>query len=1000
MSNGKPTVLLFMDLIQDLDLIRPFLLAAKNREDLSFKVCVTDWLVSKSPRVENTLRELGIEYSVPFRRGVKLGIQPQLHDVQVLITAAESTAGPHKAAHLLTKRANAAGIHTYTLQHGFENIGLTYFDERETPESIQFASSKILLWGDVNLLAPEALPETISRCIPVGCPKEISPVTPEIKIPGKRDYAIAIFENLHWHRYSEDYRQSFLADLETTARRFPNTTFLVKPHHAGMWLTHRYKGNLPNADNIIIADPKLPQWEAYTAAALIKYVDAAITTPSTVAVDAARAGCPVSVVSYDLELENYAPLMRLKSTKDWFSFVNQIQNSQKIITARNQAQAFVERNLISGDPIQRILDLIAADIAQESTDFTTINQLSYPSKAEILFLASLPLEYQYRNLKPEEYFKRLSTERGLFLGDALTEEEKAKNISLLLLVEETPSAELGVTLKSWQLQSCPLVDCWLIPLGNNSSESLTTWLEKQDFSGKIQVWKDNHNDWLQLADKSDFVLFSRPGDLLAPTLATTLKLFSFNSNPDVVVWNLQQLAGSEIDELTVKEFLRRPQLELHSLRHINYIGTGFAVKPDLAANYPDDLFDCLVNNDGHLFQLWLGNQVGLQWQTHPEYCSLRAAKNRPESLQKLVNPYLDIYRKIFSSLEDEFEFVLQADEQQPYQLKPRRQAESISAIVPFRDKPDYTIRCLASLFKQRVSGSLEIILVNNQSTQNSLAQIKSYLEEHQSEINVKIIDYDFPFNHSRQCNLGAKVARGEVLFFLNNDAEILSESALAEMAAWALVASVTTVGCQIISPDGKQIIAGLKAKKATTSQKLSLVEECRDRKYAGVVRETYGNSFACVAIAKNRYEELGGLNEKEFPNGFNDVEFNARSRAAGYTNIYLGHLQVEHLSGTSRGRCDEFLQTIILRQRFLQPSADSLFQLERDETFKRNLETEIKAKNVKLQQKEVKSELKKLKQENKKLAEKIAAMKTSKFWQLRAKWFRLKKLLKLAKESE
>ncbi|MEC4985053.1 MAG: glycosyltransferase [Oscillatoria sp. PMC 1068.18] len=989
-----------MDLIQDLDLIRPFLLAAKNREDLSFKVCVTDWLVSKSPRVENTLRELGIEYSVPFRRGVKLGIQPQLHNVQALVTAAESTAGPHKAAHLLTKRANAAGIHTYTLQHGFENIGLTYFDEKDSAELIQFASEKILLWGDVSLLAPETLPETISRCVPVGCPKEINPVTPEIKIPGKRDYAIAIFENLHWHRYSEDYRESFLADLETTARRFPNTTFLVKPHHAGMWLTHRYKGHLPKADNIIIADPKLPQWEAYTAAALIKYVDAAITTPSTVAVDAARAGCPVSVVSYDLELENYAPLMRIQSTQDWFTFVNQIQNSQKIITARNQTQAFVERNLISGDATARILNLIAADIAEESIDFTTINQLAYPSKAEILFLETLPLEYRYRNLKPEEYFKRLSTERSLFFGDALTKEEKAKNITLLLLVEETPSAELGITLKSWQLQSCPGVDCWLIPLGNNSPESLITWLAKQDFSLPIKVWKDNHNNWLQLADKSDFVLFSRPGDILVPTLATTLKLLSSNSQIDVVVWNLQQLAGSELEELTVKEFLRSPQLELQTLRHINYIGTGFAVKPNLAANYPDDLFDCLVNNDGHLFQIWLANQVGLQWQTHPEYCTLRAEKNQPKSLAKLVNPYLDTYRKTFSFLEDEFSFELQANEKQPYQLKPRRQAESISVIIPFRDKPDYTIRCLASLFKQQVSGSLEIILVNNQSTENSLTQIKNHLEENKLTDRAKIVDYDFPFNHSRQCNLGAKVATGEVLFLINNDAEILSESVLAEMTAWALITDVATVGCQIVSPDGKQVIAGLKAKIATTSEKISLVEECRDRKYAGVIRETYGNSFACVAIAKNRYEELGGLNEKEFPNGFNDVEFSARSREAGYINIYLGHLQVQHLSGTSRGRCDEFLQTIIFRQRFLQPSADSLFQLERDADFKQSFELETKEKSVKIQQKEARSELKQIKRENKQLAEEIAAMKTSKFWQIREKWFTVKKLLKLSKKSK
>jgi GT2 family glycosyltransferase len=259
--------------------------------------------------------------------------------------------------------------------------------------------------------------------------------------------------------------------------------------------------------------------------------------------------------------------------------------------------------------------------------------------------------------------------------------------------------------------------------------------------------------------------------------------------------------------------------------------------------------------------------------------------------------------------------------------------------------------------------------------------------------------------------LGVEVASGKVIIFLNNDTEILTESAIEEMAAWSLVSGIGTVGCNLSSIDGKYGCAGIKARAIPSLKNLTFMAESTDLTYANVVRETYGNSFACTAIARSTYQNLGKLNEVEFFNGYNDVEFLERTHQEGYTNIYLGHLKVNHSPGTSRGRCDELIQSMLLRYQFTQASADSLFQLERDEYLTNELRKLEKKKTqsdtqkfneeikkIKLENQKLKTKITKLKVAEIKAKEEINAMKTSKFWQLRTKWFKIKGLFGIADE--
>jgi hypothetical protein len=139
----------------------------------------------------------------------------------------------------------------------------------------------------------------------------------------------------------------------------PRTRFLVKPHHAGQYLAkcwHLLKDAPPN---VLLADPAARPWEPFTASAIIGAADAVITTPSTVALDAARAGRPVAVTRYGLRLPLYEPLPLLECAADWLAFLDGATATPDAFSG--QLEHFCKRHVLEGDAVGRILDRISSD---------------------------------------------------------------------------------------------------------------------------------------------------------------------------------------------------------------------------------------------------------------------------------------------------------------------------------------------------------------------------------------------------------------------------------------------------------------------------------------------------------------------------------------------------------------------------------------------------------------------------------------------------------------
>lgn len=345
-------------IIQDLDVLMPVTTWARERFEVDVLVDVA--LLAKHPYVWQQL--------AAWRpRLVSLSALDEsrelLQGLDVFLTASESSLRPHRLAHKLTEHANRLGVNTLTFQHGFENIGLTWTDEEHPIEQVEFRSRGILTWGGPETFHPRIRPTTAARCMPLGYSKNVAAEPIEHPLLQRHARHVGVFENLHWSRYDDAFRERFLNCLEATARALPQLGFVVRPHQAGRWLTDRYRGELPAATNIIILDPDDPEWRRLTAPRLFANVDAVITTPSTVAADAAIAGRPVALVAGDLDLDNYDPLPMLRDAADWLAFCGQFEpvngSSRDESDAARRRTEFISRNFVSGDPFERLAGFLS-----------------------------------------------------------------------------------------------------------------------------------------------------------------------------------------------------------------------------------------------------------------------------------------------------------------------------------------------------------------------------------------------------------------------------------------------------------------------------------------------------------------------------------------------------------------------------------------------------------------------------------------------------------------
>lgn len=242
--------------------------------------------------------------------------------------------------------------------------------------------------------------------------------------------------------------------------------------------------------------------------------------------------------------------------------------------------------------------------------------------------------------------------------------------------------------------------------------------------------------------------------------------------------------------------------------------------------------------------------------------------------------------------------------------EPSRTAKSIRVVVCYRDRADLTCQILEDLKKQRLdAGVVELTLVNNQSDPKEVRKVLDSAKELVSPWKVLPLDYDKPYNHSAQNNLGLKDSGAEVFFILNNDVRLAAPNVIQELSNWALEPGVATAGPLILGTRGL-VSAGTEIFPEPRLPGGAGIRESECEIYSREIRETSGNSFACAAVNAEVFRSLGGLDERAFPAQYNDTDFLIRAVKIGRRHLLVGTEEAFHQPGQtdSRRRPEEVRQ--------------------------------------------------------------------------------------------
>lgn len=225
----------------------------------------------------------------------------------------------------------------------------------------------------------------------------------------------------------------------------------------------------------------------------------------------------------------------------------------------------------------------------------------------------------------------------------------------------------------------------------------------------------------------------------------------------------------------------------------------------------------------------------------------------------------------------------------------------VSILIPTKDKVELLRPCVDSVLEKTSYRPFEVIIIDNGSV---APETFAYFGQIGSHPAVRVLSFDAPYNFSAINNFAARQAAGSYLCLLNNDTEVVEPDWLTEMMRYATRPNVGAVGAKLLYEDGTIQHAGVvvgvgeaagHAHRFTPADQPGYFRQPHVSQYVSAV------TAACLVVAKEKYESVGGLDEERLAVAFNDVDLCLKLQEAGWQNVYVPHAVLLHHESKSRG---------------------------------------------------------------------------------------------------
>lgn len=229
-----------------------------------------------------------------------------------------------------------------------------------------------------------------------------------------------------------------------------------------------------------------------------------------------------------------------------------------------------------------------------------------------------------------------------------------------------------------------------------------------------------------------------------------------------------------------------------------------------------------------------------------------------------------------------------------------RDEPTVSVIIPFRDNPWFLRACVDSLVTTATGVRLDVILVDNGSSEPETAALLDRLE---GRPRMTILRDPRPFNWAALNNAAAAHARGDVLLFLNDDVEARAPGWVAALSSHALRPHVGAAGARLLYPNGSVQHVGVALGVAGPAVHLLAGLPGDEPGYLGMAqltRDVSAVTGACLATRGEVFERLGGFDEA-LGVECSDIDYCLKARASGLRIVCEANVDLVHHESPSRG---------------------------------------------------------------------------------------------------
>jgi GT2 family glycosyltransferase/uncharacterized coiled-coil protein SlyX len=225
----------------------------------------------------------------------------------------------------------------------------------------------------------------------------------------------------------------------------------------------------------------------------------------------------------------------------------------------------------------------------------------------------------------------------------------------------------------------------------------------------------------------------------------------------------------------------------------------------------------------------------------------------------------------------------------------------VSIVIPTKDRVQLLEACVHSIQVKSSWQRFEILIIDNNSEEPETFAFFDRIQE--EDVRIRVLTMPIPFNWSRINNLAAKEAKGDVLVFLNNDTAVITEDWLENLAGYARLPDVGTVGALLQFEDGtiqhSGVVVGMNGWAEHVFRAMPPIHAGSPFVSPVLTRNVLAVTGACMAVTREKFDALGCFDE-EFMLCGSDVELGLRAHRRGLFNVLCAEAWLYHYESKTR----------------------------------------------------------------------------------------------------